>query len=155
MKSFAPLSVARIRRGMNEQVSAWLTAVEGLPAVHARLKRVVILKGNAIDVIQQHDSKTTLTYCDPPYLHATRIGTSEYGEHEMTDAQHAELLNTLMDIDGKFMLSGYRSGLYDRYAAENNWVRHDFDIANHAASGANKRRATECVWCNFSLDKTN
>src|SRR5574338_1620263 len=29
-KSFAPLSTKRTRRGMNEQVSAWLTAVAGL-----------------------------------------------------------------------------------------------------------------------------
>ena len=37
MDCFAPLSRRRIRRGMNEQASAWLNAVQGLPEVHARL----------------------------------------------------------------------------------------------------------------------
>ena len=32
----------RTRRGMNEQVSAWLTAVAGLPEIHQRLLRVEI-----------------------------------------------------------------------------------------------------------------
>ncbi len=50
---------------------------------------------------------------------------------------------------GKFMLSGYRSSLYDRAAEANGWTRHDFDIANHAAGGEEKRRMVECLWCNF------
>lgn len=37
MDTFAPTSRNRTRRGMNEQVSAWLNAVEGLPKVHERL----------------------------------------------------------------------------------------------------------------------
>lgn len=40
MKDFAPLSRTRTRRGMNEQASAWLTTIEGLPEVHERLKRL-------------------------------------------------------------------------------------------------------------------
>ena len=44
MQDFAAISRSRTRRGMNEQCSAWLTAIEGLPAVHARLKRVLIFQ---------------------------------------------------------------------------------------------------------------
>jgi hypothetical protein len=57
MGAFAPLSRNRTQRRMNEQAAAWLSVVENLPAVHARLKRVVILKfvgrvrvGGGIDV---------------------------------------------------------------------------------------------------------
>ena len=50
-KDFATLSRTRTRRGMNEQASAWLTVIDGLPEVHARLKRVVILNHDALDVI--------------------------------------------------------------------------------------------------------
>jgi hypothetical protein len=32
MRDFATLSRTRVRRGMNEQAAAWLSAVEGLPA---------------------------------------------------------------------------------------------------------------------------
>jgi DNA adenine methylase len=37
MKAFTAISSGRTRRGMNAEASAWLTAVEGLPAVHTRL----------------------------------------------------------------------------------------------------------------------
>jgi DNA adenine methylase len=148
MGTFAPLSRNRVRRGMNEQASAWLTAVEGLPAVHARLKRVVILNHDALDVIRQQDGDKTLFYLDPPYLHETRATTGEY-QHEMTIEQHIELLDTLCWIKGKFLLSGYRSDLYDAKAQQYSWNRHDFDLPNNSAGGESKRRMTECVWCNF------
>lgn len=72
MDTFAPLSRNRTRRGMNEQASAWLTAVEGLPQVHERLKRVVVLNREAENVISEQDGPNTLFYLDPPYLHETR-----------------------------------------------------------------------------------
>jgi DNA adenine methylase len=110
MDTFAPLSRTRTRRGMNEQVSSWLTAVEGLPAIHERLKRVVILNRSAIEVIRQQDGPGTLFYCDPPYLCQTRSAPDVYA-HEMTEAQHRELLDLLLTVEGKVMLSGYPSAL--------------------------------------------
>jgi DNA adenine methylase len=147
MDGFAPLSRTRTRRGMSEQASAWLGAVEGLPAVHARLSAVVIYNRPALDVIRAEDTPRTLFYLDPPYLHETRASTDTYGLHEMSEADHRELLAALKGCRGKVMLSGYRSDLYDN--ALSGWVRHDFDIANHAAGGENKRRMCECLWCNF------
>ena len=148
MKSFAPLSRTRTRGGMNEQASAWLTVVEGLPAVHARLKRVVILNRDALDVIRQQDGPDTLFYCDPPYLHETRATTDDY-VYEMTAEQHGALLGVLSDVRGRFLLSGYRSPLYDDAAKRGCWDRVDFDLPNNAAGGAFKRRMVECVWRNF------
>jgi DNA adenine methylase len=148
MKAFTPLSRTRVRRGMNEQTSAWLTAIEGLPAVHERLKRVVILNRDALDVIRQQDGAETLFYLDPSYLPETRIAKKVY-EHEMTVAQHEELLSLLCSLKGYFMLSGYRSTLYDDIAEANGWHRHDFEIANHASGGATKRKMVESLWSNF------
>jgi DNA adenine methylase len=148
MQQFAPLSRNRTRRGMNEQASAWMSAVDGLPEAHARLRRVVVLNRPALDVIRQQDGPGTLYYCDPPYLHETRATVGEYS-HEMGEADHVELLELLASIGGRFLLSGYRSSLYDRFSDRHGWNRHDFDVANNAAGGAAKRRMTECVWCNF------
>jgi DNA adenine methylase len=148
MESFAPLSKRRTRRGMNEQASAWLTAVEGMPEVHARLKRVAILNRPASQVILQEDTEDTLFYLDPPYLHETRAGTGEY-EHEMTLEEHASLLTLLRDIKGKFLLSGYPSRLYQNMAGVAGWKCHSWDLPNNAAAGEEKRRMTECVWTNF------
>ena len=148
MKGFATLTRNRTRRGMNEQASAWLSCVEGLPAVHERLRRVVILNDDALSVIRQQDGPRTLFYCDPPYLHETRATTGEYA-HEMTREQHVALLNVLAGIEGRFLLSGYRSELYDKWATDNGWKRHDFELPNNAAGGDEKRRMVECLWCNF------
>jgi DNA adenine methylase len=147
-KDFATLGRTRTRRKMNEQASAWLTCVEGLPAVHARLKRVVILNRDALDVIRQQDGEQTLFYLDPPYLHETRTSTNVYA-HEMSAAQHAALLNVLGEIKGKFLLSGYPSDLYEAAENRNGWRHVDYDLPNNAAGGASKARETERVWMNF------
>lgn len=147
-KDFATLSRTRTRRKMNEQASAWLTCIEGLSAVHARLQRVVILNRPASKVIEQQDGPNTLFYLDPPYLHATRSTTGQYA-HEMTDLQHAKLLGQLATIGGKFMLSGFRSPLYDDAAEMYGWTRKDFDAPNNASGGKEKRRMVESVWMNF------
>jgi DNA adenine methylase len=146
MDAFAPLSRTRTRRGMNEQASAWITTVDGLAAVHGRLRRVAILGRDALAVIRQQDGPGTLFYLDPPYLPATRTARDVY-RHEMTEADHRRLLATIREARGKVMLSGYPSGLYDTELA--GWTRHTFEAPNHAAGGASKRRVTECVWCNF------
>jgi DNA adenine methylase len=91
-----------------------------------------------------------LFYLDPPYLHETRATTSDYA-HEMTVDQHTELLNLLGGIRGRFLLSGYRSRLYDEAANAFGWTRHNFELPNNAAGGKKKRRMTECVWTNFKL----
>ena len=151
MKDFATLSRNRTRRGMNEQVSSWLTAIEGLPEVHARLKRVVILNRPAVEVIKQQDGPETFFYCDPPYMHETRVTTKDYA-HEMGEAEHAGLLGLLSAIEGKFILSGYPSSLYSKVAEKAGWHRVDIAIDNKASSKATKEIKTECLWMNFKPD---
>lgn len=147
-KDFATLARTRCRRGMNELPSAWLGAIEGLPDVHARLQRVVILNDPAVKVIKQQDGPRSLFYCDPPYMHETRTVKDAY-EFEMTADDHRELLGTLSTIKGRFLLSGYRSQLYDGFALHYNWRRVDFDIDNKSGSGKEKQRRTESLWMNF------
>jgi DNA adenine methylase len=150
MDSFAPLTRNRVRRGMNEQASAWLSSIEGLPQVHARLKRVAILNADACDVIRQQDAPGTLFYSDPPYVHETRgKGSRDIYEHEMAYDKHCELLSTLSQIEGKFLLSGYHNDLYDICAAHWGWRCVHFDMPNNAASGKEKQRKIECVWMNY------
>ena len=146
MKGFTPVTRSRTRREMNGNVSEWLGAVDGLPDVHARLRRVLIENIPAVDLIRREDAAFTLFYCDPPYLHETRKATTAYA-FEMTEADHQELLDVLRQCKGTVMLSGYPSELYDQ--ALTGWSRHTFDLPNHAANGKEKRRETEVLWCNF------
>lgn len=146
MKSFAPLSRRRVRRGMNEQASAWLNAIEGLPEVHERLKRVVILNENAAAIIRREDGPQTLFYLDPPYVPDSRSSPDVYA-FEMTLANHDELLSVAKSCAGRVMISGYDCDFYrDRLGQ---WTRHEFDLPNNAAGGDSKRRMTEVLWCNF------
>ena len=149
-KDFATLSRTRTRRGMNEQVSSWLTAVEGLPEAHDRLKRVVILNRPALDVIRQQDGPNTFFYLDPPYLHETRVTTGDY-EHEMAETQHFDLLKLLNQIEGKFLLSGYPSPMYANAAADNGWHCDEIQIDNKASSKKSKDTKVECLWRNYEL----
>jgi DNA adenine methylase len=146
MKGFTPVTRTRTRRSMNGNVSEWLSAVDGLADVHARLRRVLVENIPAVDLIRREDTPDTLFYCDPPYLHETRKSTGTYA-FEMSVADHQELLDVLLGCKGKVMLSGYPSELYDRILY--GWTRHTFDLPNNAANGKEKRRETEVLWCNY------
>lgn len=138
----------RLRRGMNENVAAWLSAVDGLPEFHARLRRVEIRNMNAVDFIAELDSPETFFYCDPPYLHETRTVTDAY-EHEMSEEGHESLLCSLASIDGKFILSGYPSELYSRYELACGWRHVDIEIDNKASGAKTKEKKIERLWMNY------
>ena len=76
----------------------------------------------------------------------TRTDRDTY-QHEMSEEEHHNLLATLLAVEGKVMLSGYHSTLYDTSLSK--WNCHDFELPNNAASGGKKRRMIEAVWCNF------
>lgn len=149
LAAFATLSRNRTRRRMNEQSSSWMTAVEGLPDVAARLKRVVVLCGSAVKVIRAQDGSNTLFYLDPPYVHESRVTTADY-DHEMTTQQHIELLETIEACEGKVMLSGYPNDLYDRRLK--GWNVVDIKIDNKASSAKEKPIMIERVWMNYKPD---
>jgi len=156
-KDFSTITRNRIRRGMNEQVSAWLTAIEGLPEIHDRLKRVVIFNDDALSVIKHQDDRQSLFYCDPTYLHkdedgtSIRVTTSDY-KHEMTLEDHVNLLDVLSMIKGKFILSGYPSKLYARYAKLCNWSYAEKEVKASSSSKKVKDKRMECLWMNFASE---
>jgi DNA adenine methylase len=150
--SFATMSRSRTRRGMNEQIASWLTAIDGLPEAHMRLRRVVMFHEDAIKIIRQEDSPDTFFYLDPPYLQSTRKTKKSY-RFEMTEDQHKELLGALSRVRGKFLLSGYNSTLYELARIGYKWFRHDIVIDNKASGAKTKSKVTECLWANYSLDE--
>jgi DNA adenine methylase len=146
MKAYTPPTKTRLRGGREDSVNSWWRAIEGLPAIHERLRDVKLLCQPALDVIRQLDLLSTLFYLDPPYYGRTRTAPNVY-EHELSDADHEELLATIVQCKGKFMLSGYANELYDRVLHD--WNRQVKELANHAAGGQSKRRMTEVLWYNF------
>jgi len=140
-------TTARARGGMAGDVNAWWSAIDGLPKVIERLRRVQIICQSALEAIPRFDHEDALIYCDPPYVHSTRDGQSRKVYHaEMSDEEHLELAVLLRRCRGTVVLSGYDSGLYAE--AYHGWHKVTRDIANHAAGGRSKRRETECLWIN-------
>jgi DNA adenine methylase len=138
----------RARGGMAGDVNAWWTAIDQLPEIVERLRKVQILSQPAIDAIRRFDDPEALIYCDPPYLHQTRAPNSRnvYGV-EMTEEAHYELGEVLNACRAKIVISGYPSVLYENMFKT--WRRVEFDIANHAAGGRTKARKRETLWVNW------
>tara|TARA_R110002111_G_scaffold178464_1_gene244398 strand:+ start:24 stop:425 length:402 start_codon:yes stop_codon:yes gene_type:complete len=133
---------------MNEQVSSWWSAVEGLEAAKERLQRVVIENEDATKLIRREDGEQTLFYVDPPYVQRTRVVANAY-QHEMSESDHIELLEALETMSGSFILSGYRDPIYDDSARRNSWRRVDIKIDNKASSKKTKPMKIESIWMNF------
>lgn len=141
-------TTGRSRGGMAGDVNAWWTAIDLLPEIIERLRRVQIVCQPAVDAIRRFDHTEGLIYCDPPYVHGTRAkgGTDIYGV-EMSDEDHRNLARALRECKSRVVLSGYPSDLYDELFGD--WRRIEFDIANHAAGGKRKTRERECLWMSF------
>jgi DNA adenine methylase len=141
-------TTGRARGGMAGDVNAWWTAIEMLPQIIDRLRRVQIICQPANEAIERFDHKEGLIYCDPPYVHGSRSnGSTDVYAVEMSDDDHRQLAKTLRSCEAKVVLSGYPSPLYKELYA--GWRTVDFDIANHAAGGKSKARETERLWLNF------
>jgi DNA adenine methylase len=141
-------TTSRARGGMAGDVNAWWSAIEMLPQIVDRLKRVQILCQPAVDAIHGFDHPEGLIYCDPPYVHGARAkGSTDIYALEMTDEDHRKLASVLKNCKSKVVLSGYPSPLYEELYA--GWRSVDFDIANHASGAKSKGRATERLWMNF------
>lgn len=160
----------RTRGAMHEHVSAYLGAVEGLIDVHARIRRIEIRNLDFRKFIQLYDHVKALFYVDPPYLPSTRNSVGQYA-HEMSFSDHAAcldqtdgpyvphaelgtdrpkgMLDILMSIKGKFMLSGYPSVCYDSWAEMYGYRRITKEVDNKASGKKQKPKELECVYVNY------
>jgi DNA adenine methylase len=139
----------RLRGGRPGDLNAWHTIRKILPTIAARLRHVELYRADAFDLIAQYDNRDTLFYLDPPYLHATRTARVAY-DHEMSDEAHMRLLDTILDVRGMVVLSGYHHPLYDHALRE--WERHEFERPNDSAQTKVKSRRVEVLWLNPACD---
>lgn len=133
-------------RAYSTAMHNWTDYPACLGALGERMAGVLIENRPAIDVLRQHDAADTLHFVDPPYLPETRqiTSSSRYYRHEMTAAQHEELLDALNGLQGYVVLSGYPSELYASRLA--GWSAHTTEARIAAHRGTAMR--TEVVWLN-------
>lgn len=139
---------ANATRNGSTPATDWSNYPPALAQVAARIQSGVQIEARpALDVIRRFDGPQTLTYADPPYVHATRsskrVRGALYNAYpvEMTDDDHAELLEVLDACVGAVVLSGYSTPLYE------DRLRHWSRVERVAmADGARPR--VEVLWLN-------
>lgn len=111
-------------------------------ARNSEATRFLFERGDGIEFLRSYSfAGGELVYCDPPYLHETR-GRRDLYSHEMTDAQHLELLDVIQQLRCHVIISGYWSRLYS--SVLKGWDTVVFQTTNRAG-----RRTTEYLWMNF------
>lgn len=130
---------------------------EFLHFFHRRLSDVHISNTDGIEVIRAWDSPNTTFYIDPPYILSTRRSQKLY-EHEQPDEYHERLVELLIGIKGRAVVSHYPHPIYERLERYG-YVRHEYKCISWMASvargtslhGMAKCRTimaprTECLW---------
>jgi len=105
-----------------------------------RLKEVQIENRPALEVIRRHNFEKCFIYLDPPYLLDTRAG-KQY-KYEMSEEEHIDLLECIIDMKAKIMISGYDNDLYNKYLKDWNT---DYINCQKEYGGL----AKEKVWFNY------
>jgi len=118
----------------------WCSLPERILEAAERLRGVQIECMPAAELIKRFNHPNVLIYADPPYLLETRHGR-QY-RCEMSDEDHKELLDALLDHRGPVLLSGYDSPLYRD--SLRSWHREEAVSYSQIAS-----RKTEVLWMNF------
>ena len=144
--------------GVSNAVKSWLSAVNGLVEVHARLRTAQLECLSFEQFIPKYDQPGTVLYLDPPYVADTRVDNRIY-VHEMDLEGHQALVQILLEYPQMALLSGYVHNVY-LPLEEAHWIRKEIVIATpakartrltgyrgkDAAKHATLR--TECLWIN-------
>ncbi len=135
----------------------WSHWPDRLIAIHARLRQVQVEHYSWEKLVPIYDGPHTLWYLDPPYVPGTRGANATYA-HELTDADHRQLVDTCLTMQGMILLSGYANDLYQPLE-EAGWVRKERPsmlssrarTRSHHGKGTNQgfhHFKVECLWMN-------
>jgi len=114
----------------------WASVPSRIDTIADRFAGVSVLNDDYVDVVNRYDGENTLFYVDPPYWEKEDL----YNE----SADHAELAETLDNLEGKVMVSytDIPPGLYE-----------DWNVIGREAShnaGPTDKKVTERLICNFN-----
>jgi len=136
-------------------LNGYLGAIDRLPEIVERLREAQIENKDFRKLILTYDGPDTFFYLDPPYVHSTRKCPAYV--HEMTNQDHQELVELLLGIKGKALLSGYKNGIYVPLE-DAGWERYDFAVTCSAplrrkengsdgeASSSDNHKRVESLW---------
>jgi DNA adenine methylase len=136
--------------GGGTRASSFATRVEQLEHFAERFRRVQVDHLDWRRCLERYDRPGTVFYLDPPYHPATRGGNgltrhSSY-VHELTAADHEDLVAIALELRGSVLISGYSHPIYD--ALENGGFER-FEFAHNATASrrlSGRGPRTEVVW---------
>jgi DNA adenine methylase len=134
----------------NKEVSAYLNAIENLPQVVERLRRVQIENRDYKKIFEIYDSEETFFYCDPPYVKDGRKSYYNY-RYEFTLEDHREFVERVLKLKGMVLISGYEHPIYERLEKEG-WGK-AFYFRRTRASFKSRPVVKEVVWWNQNLEE--
>jgi DNA adenine methylase len=112
-----------------------------------RLQTVQVECADALYIIKSRDTSDSLFYCDPPYFNSD---CGHYDGYSKEDFE--QLLKTLSEIKGKFLLSSYPSDILKQYVKANGWHQWSTEtgVSVNNKSGYQKRKV-EVLTANYKL----
>jgi len=139
-------------------VAGWNRKKSSLEEWGSRLERVQIDHVDALVGIKYWDSEDTVMYLDPPYVPETRnkAYTNNY-THDCDLEFHLKLVDLLLQVKGKVVLSGYDSDVY-KALEDHGWIKVTLKTVSmgiartrqskYRGDGELKRSASriECLW---------
>ena len=114
-----------------------------------RLENVQIEHNDACKVIQSRDTEDAFHYVDPPYID---VNQGHYDGYTRED--YINLLKTLTQIKGKFLLSSYPTDILNLYTKEFGWFTKTFEkplTARKAEKGKKRIQKTEVLTANYPI----
>lgn len=111
---------------------------DNLDKVRDRFRKVLIENWDWKEIFKLYDSEETLFYLDPPYMREVREEDPRGYKNDMENEDHELLIEKILFLRGKVILSGYQSDLYDTLL-EHGYIRREFYNA-HTARGISKKK---------------
>lgn len=136
-------------------IRGWLNGIdENLVRVAERFRTVHVENSSYEYILERYDGQGVLFYLDPPYIHDTRGESSrDVYLHEMSNSMHKDLVDRLLNLKGKFILSGYDHPIYDRLDDGKKFFKVKLDdvvkSCQWVKEGGKKDRGEEFLWINF------
>ena len=131
--------------------SSWRNAMDLIMPAHLRLRNVVIEEVTWKSLFERYDSKETMWYLDPPYVHITRDdGATDAYEYEFSNEDHTNLCWECSDLKGMVILSGYQNEIYNSILVEElGWEYKEVEVtcqSSFVPGQKVKPKRTEVLW---------
>jgi len=137
---------------INKSRKTFYNIVDCFDVFHERIRKVQIECDDFENIIKRYDTPQTFFYLDPPYLNISPSTIMEIKNY-MSAEDHERLVNVLLGIKGKALLSGYENEIY-RKLEENGWRKIVIEkICCHTNPRKNlrgkRKYVRECLWMNY------